>query len=123
MANSATEAKGFNLGTSYILDDGFVGLSYGHLERQYGIPGHGHEGEEIDVYADLKQDRVQLLSELSLDHEWFSALNTRFGFTDYEHSEIEDGVAVSTFKDREWDTRAEAVADEFGSAVQTGRRA
>lgn len=105
LANSSTEAKGFNLGTSYILDEGFVGVSYGHLERQYGIPGHGHEGEAVDVYADVKQDRVQLLSELSLDDEWFSAINTRFGFTDYEHSEIENGVVGTTFNNESQEAR------------------
>lgn len=105
LANSAAEAKGFNLGTSYILDEGFVGLSYGHLERQYGIPGHSHGDEDVAVYADLKQDRVQFLSELSLDHEWFSAINTRFGFTDYEHSEIEDGVVGTTFNNESQETR------------------
>jgi iron complex outermembrane receptor protein len=105
LANSASEAKGFNLGTSAILDSGFVGVSYGHLERQYGIPGHGHAGETVDVYADLKQDRVQLLSELSLDDEWFSALNTRFGFTDYEHSEIENGAVGTTFNNESQEAR------------------
>lgn len=105
LANSATEAKGFNLGTSYIVDEGFVGVSYGHLERQYGIPGHGHEGEEVDVYADLKQDRVQFLSELSLDHDIFSALNTRFGFTDYQHSEIENGEIGTTFNNESQEAR------------------
>jgi iron complex outermembrane receptor protein len=107
LANSATEAKGFNLGTSAILDNGFVGLSYGHLDRQYGIPGHSHEGEETDVYADLKQDRVQLLSELSLDDEWFSAINTRFGFTDYEHSEIENGEVGTTFSNESQEARVD----------------
>lgn len=105
LANSATEAKGFNLGTSAILDNGFVGLSYGHLDRQYGIPGHSHGDEETDVYADLKQDRVQLLSELSLEDEWFSAINTRFGFTDYEHSEIENGVVGTTFSNESQEAR------------------
>lgn len=105
LANSSAEAKGFNLGTSYILDEGFVGLSYGHLERQYGIPGHNHGDEDVSVYADLKQDRVQFLSELSLDHEFFSAINTRFGFTDYEHSEIEDGVVGTTFNNESQEAR------------------
>lgn len=105
LANSAAQAQGFNLGTSYILDAGYVGLSYGHLEREYGIPGHGHEGEAVDVYADLKQDRVQLLSELSLDDEWFSAINTRFGFTDYEHSEIENGAIGTTFNNESQEAR------------------
>jgi len=105
LANSSAEAKGFNLGSSYILDEGFVGLSYGHLERQYGIPGHSHGDEDVSVYADLKQDRVQFLSELSLDHEFFSAINTRFGFTDYEHSEIEDGVVGTTFNNESQEAR------------------
>jgi iron complex outermembrane receptor protein len=105
LANSAAQAEGFNLGTSYILDTGFVGLSYGHLEREYGIPGHGHDDEAVDVYADLKQDRVQFLSELTLDHTLFSALNTRFGFTDYEHSEIENGAVGTTFNNESQEAR------------------
>lgn len=105
LANSATEAKGFNLGASYILDEGFVGVSYGHLDRQYGIPGHSHGDEEVGVYADVKQDRVQFLTELSLDDERFSAINTRFGFTDYEHSEIENGVVGTTFNNETQEAR------------------
>jgi iron complex outermembrane receptor protein len=105
LANSSAEAKGVSLGTSYILDEGFVGLSYGHLERQYGIPGHSHREDDAAVYADLKQDRVQFLSELSLDHDWFSALNTRLGFTDYEHREIEDGLVGTVFNNENQEAR------------------
>lgn len=107
LTNSATEAKGFNLGGSFVQDDGFVGLSYGCLERQYGIPGHSHGDEELDVYADLVQHRVQLISELSLNHDIFSAVNSRFGFTDYEHSEIEDDVVGTTFKNNTQEARLE----------------
>jgi iron complex outermembrane receptor protein len=105
LANSASEAKGFNLGTSVIMDQGFVGISYGHLDRQYGIPGHSHGDEDANVFADLKQDRLQILSELSLEHDWFSAINTRFGFTDYEHAEIEDGEIGTTFKNETQEAR------------------
>src|SRR5690606_12874479 len=102
--NSATEAKGLNIGASYLLDSGFVGLSVGRLERTYGIPGHSHGAEqggaEEEVFADLEQDRVQLLSELTLDNEFFSAMNTRLGYTEYSHSEIEGGVALTTFNNR-----------------------
>ncbi len=107
LANSASEAQGFNLGASYIVDNGFVGVSYGHLDRQYGIPGHSHGDEEIPVYADLKQDRLQVLSELSLDDEFFSAINTRIGFTDYEHQEIEDGVVGTTFSNFSQEARVD----------------
>ncbi|HTF95576.1 MAG TPA: TonB-dependent receptor [Cellvibrio sp.] len=107
LANSFTEAQGANIGGSFIMDEGFVGLSYGHLERQYGIPGHSHDGEDTSVYADLKQDRIQLISELTLDHSFFSATNTRFGFTDYEHSEIENGAIGTTFSNETAEARWE----------------
>ena len=107
LANSASETQGFNLGTSVILDNGFVGVSYGHLDNQYGIPGHSHGDEEVPVYADLKQDRVQVLSELSLEDEFFSAINTRIGFTDYEHQEIEDGVVGTTFSNFSQEARVD----------------
>lgn len=107
LENSATEAKGFNLGGSFVQDDGFVGLSYGRLERQYGIPGHSHGDEALDVYADLVQNRVQLISELSLNHDIFSAVNSRLGFTDYEHKEIEAGAVGTTFKNNTQEARLE----------------
>ena len=105
LPNSAAQAQGFNLGSSYIVDAGFVGLSYGHLDREYGIPGHGHAGEAVDVHADVKQDRVQFLSELTVDHSLLSALHTRFGFTDYEHSEIENGAVGTTFENESQEAR------------------
>nr|WP_198411365.1 TonB-dependent receptor [Marinimicrobium alkaliphilum] len=114
LENSAYEGSGFNLGSSYLLDNGFVGISYGRLERTYGIPGHSHgEGDdhghdhghdhgngqedEEDVYSDLVQDRWQLHSELTLDNPIFSAVNTRLGYTDYTHKEIEHGQVFTTF--------------------------
>lgn len=107
LANSFAQAKGINLGGSFILDEGFVGLSYGHLERQYGIPGHNHGDDDVNVYADLKQDRLQFISELTLDHDFFSATKTRFGFTDYEHSEIENGAIGTTFRNETAEARWE----------------
>ncbi|WP_347331586.1 TonB-dependent receptor [Marinimicrobium locisalis] len=107
--NSAYRAKGANLGSSYLLDNGFVGVAVGRLERTYGIPGHSHgDAEEaLNVYADLEQDRVQVHSELSFDHHWFSALNTRVGYTDYHHAEIENGEALTTFANESYEARAE----------------
>lgn len=100
--NSATEAQGYNLGGSYLMSQGYLGLSVGRLERQYGIPGHRHgdhedHDHELDVHAELTQDRVQLISELTLDNDFFSALNTRIGYTDYEHFEIENGEQLTRF--------------------------
>ncbi len=111
---TAEESKGYTFGSSYLLDNGYIGFSYGKLDREYGIPGHGHgeeeEHEEEEGHDDeheeeaeetvtlgLKQDRYQLLSELTFDHAFISQLNTRIGYTDYEHTEFENGAIGTTF--------------------------
>lgn len=119
LANSAHDAWGFNLGGSYIFDRGFAGVSIGRLERNYGIPGHSHGDGEEDVYAELQQDRLQVISEMTLDHNFFSAVNARLGYTDYTHSEIEEGVVVTTFDNKTLETRIDlfhhSVADWRGA--------
>jgi iron complex outermembrane recepter protein len=127
--NTAATAKGFTLGGSLLLDNGFVGVSYGRLDREYGIPGHGHTeegheeaGHEEDhdehgaaeqVYADLTQNRYQLLSELNIDSGLIRAVNTKLAFTDYQHSEIEAGEIGTTFKNRSHEARLEILHRTF----------
>lgn len=103
------EGTGFTLGASYLLDNGFVGLSYENTDRQYGLPGHAHDehddheddadhlDEEHSVYSDMQQDRVQLLSDLYFDDMFFSKVSTKFSYTDYTHAEIEEGLVGTRF--------------------------
>ena len=45
----------------------------------------------------------------------FHTLTVDGGWADYEHSERDDtGAALATFRDREWDARAEAIAGAWG---------
>ena len=126
LENSAAKATGFNVGASYLLDNGYVGFSYGRLDRTYGIPGHAHgeeehgeheeeEGahEEEIVQGDLEQDRWQILSELNLDGEWLAGVNTRLGYTDYKHAEIENGVVGTTFSNQTLQTRLDLQLQEM----------
>ena len=123
VANTAATAKGFTLGGSYLLENGYVGVAYGRLDREYGIPGHAHgghdehaeeheeeheeHGAEEAVFADLTQHRVQLLSELTFSSGIIRAVNSRFALTDYEHAEIEDGVVGTTFSNQSTEARIE----------------
>ncbi len=111
--NSAAESSGFTLGTSYLLDNGFVGLSYQSLDQEYGIPGHSHGDEEVAVLADLEQERWQLLSELDFNNKYIKAVNTRIAFTDYEHSELEVGVVGTTFENETLEARTEVLHQDF----------
>ena len=127
--NTASTAKGFTLGGSYLLDNGYIGLSYGRLDREYGIPGHAHgghdehadeladehddHGEEEQVYADLTQNRYQLLSELSFSSGLIRAVNTRLAYTDYQHAEIEAGIVGTTFHNQSTEARIEVLHRPF----------
>lgn len=113
IANSAAESTGFTLGASYLLNNGFVGVSYQALDQEYGIPGHSHGDEEVAVLADLEQNRWQLLSELDFENEVIKSLNTKVAYTDYRHSELEVGVIGTTFDNESVEARIELLHQDF----------
>ncbi len=132
VANSDAISRGGTVGASYVMPQGYVGLSVGRLTRQYGIPGHSHDhdhdhddhsgdaaddhahhaGEEPRVYADLAQNRYQLHSSLNFDGV-LQTVNTRLGYTDYAHAEIEDGMTGTTFSNQSEEFRLELLHREF----------
>jgi Outer membrane receptor proteins, mostly Fe transport len=114
IANSGEESNGFTFGSSYLADDGYVGFSAGRLNREYGIPGHSHgEDEAEDVYADLRQNRYQLISEWNFDHNFLRSLNTRAAYTDYTHAEIEAGMVGTTFSNKTAELRLDLLHQDF----------
>ena len=126
LANSASKSSGFTIGTSYLLDNGFIGFSYGRLDREYGIPGHGHHGEEEhdehegeeevhaeNVYADLEQNRFQMISDLNFEDEFLSRVATKFAYTDYQHKEIENGEVGTTFENDSVEARVDVYHQEW----------
>ena len=113
IANSAAKSSGFTIGTSYLLDNGFVGVSYQGLDQKYGIPGHSHGDEEVAVLADMEQNRWQLLSKLDFENEIIKSVNTKIAYTDYRHSELEVGVIGTTFDNESVETRIELLHQNF----------
>ncbi len=118
LANSSTVASGFTLGSSYLFDQGFIGFSYGRMDRDYGIPGHGHAHEDESVAstdvvhppeegtsAKMKQDRIQILSEFNLTDSFIKQLSAKLAFTDYQHYEIEDAMIGTTFTNKSSEAR------------------
>ena len=127
LANSASKSHGFTLGTSYLFDQGFVGVSYGQMNRDYGIPGHAHhdeheeedheEGEheehEEGTQAKMKQDRLQLLSDMNFSNSFINQLSTKLAYTDYEHQEIEEGEVGTTFSNKSTELKADLYHQEY----------
>lgn len=119
--NSAEESNGFTLGGSYLLDNGYFGVSVEQFNRQYGIPGHTHgDAEETEhnsaeenVFADLEQTRIQFLSELDLTNSVFNKLNVRAATSTYEHAEIEHGAVGTVFENSTDEIRVELHHNPF----------
>ncbi|HET8817478.1 MAG TPA: TonB-dependent receptor, partial [Pseudidiomarina sp.] len=131
--NSFIDAQGANFGVSYLFDDGYAGVAYGRLEQDYGIPGHHHGHEESDEheehgdehgvdehdaeahtddvmeeagpFATLWQNRIQFHAGLYQPWSGIEQAEVRYGFTDYQHQEIEDGAPASTFQNQQNELR------------------
>ena len=107
MANSWLRGRGGALGGAWIDGANRLGLGVVRHTSSYGIPGE-------ESFIDMEQTKLSLRSAWGLNAGPWQQLTVDGGWADYEHSEIEDGVAVSTFKDKEWDARAEAVSGAWG---------
>ena len=113
LANSWLRGKGGSLGGSWIGDDDRVGLGVIRTESRYGIPAE-------ESYIDMHQTKLLLRSSFGLDAGAWKVLTVDGGWADYAHSERDETrAALSTFKDREWDVRAEAVAGQWGALSET----
>jgi iron complex outermembrane receptor protein len=109
MANSFFDGDGYSLGGSYLFDKNRIGAAVIHYDSRYGIPGEG-------AFIDMKQTKELLRTSFAPEIGAFHTLIIEGGHADYEHSEIEleTGEVGSTFKDDEWDARAEALFGAVG---------
>jgi iron complex outermembrane receptor protein len=123
LENSAIDASGGTVGIGWIGDDVNVAFSYAHLDNEYGVPGHEHDHEEEEeehddedhdeeehdeeesVFARLKQDRYQSRVDWQNIDGPFTQVQWLNAYTDYEHSEIEDGAVGTTFSNEAKESR------------------
>ncbi len=113
-ANSFFRGKGAALGSSYFFGESRMGAAYVHYDSRYGIPGEG-------AYIDMRQDKVMLASALDLDDGLVQAININASYGDYSHDEkdLVTQAVGSTFINREFDSRVEALLGEFGPFTST----
>jgi len=128
LANSWLDNQALNGGLSWIGSKGLFGVTVGHIDSKYGIPGHHAHGEEHDhdehdhdehdhaeegVYAAVKQDRVGFAGEIYSPFKGIETLSFTGAYTDYQHVEMEGGVAGTTFKNKSFENRFTAEHAEF----------
>jgi iron complex outermembrane receptor protein len=143
--NSSGKGEGQTFGVSWIGEDSFIGFSYNRFENEYGLPAGAHdhsheEGHEEDHDDDhdeahdeehheeegdafirlaLEQVRYDVKGDWHFDNSFISDARFHFGYTDYEHRELEfepDGaVEVGTlFLNKGFDSRFSVTTQERG---------
>ena len=110
--------------TRFFGDRGFLGVSLSGFNTDYGIPpgAHSHEGEEheddrgdeddhgdeeLPVRVDMKQQRLDLRSDIHLPAGGFEKLEVRMAGTDYEHVELEGSEIGTRLTNDYFETRVE----------------
>lgn len=122
--NTGATSKGATAGISYLFDEGHIGFSVEHMTSLYGVPGHAHGDEEHEeeehdddaeeiVKANLRQNRYQLAGEFQLHSSVFNAVNFGVSYTDYQHTELENGEPGTTFENNLFETRVELLHQEI----------
>lgn len=117
--NSFFRGDGYAGGGTYFFGKSYVGIGAVHYDANYGIPSD-------TTYIDMRQTKEMLRSSFALDWGALRTLTVEGGYGDYQHRERDpDGTVESTFLDKEWDSRAEALFDAFGpfSAAAVGLQA
>ena len=117
LENSWLDNQALNGGLSWVGSQGLFGITVGHIDSNYGIPGHHAHGEEHEedhdeaehaeegVYAAVKQDRVGIAGEIYSPLAGIETLSFNGAYTDYQHIEMEADVAGTTFKNKSFENR------------------
>jgi len=110
-ANSFFRGDGLSLGSSYFFgDNSRVGAAVVHYDAKYGVPS--------DVtFINMRQTKYLLGSSLDLGDDLFKTLNINGSYGNYSHEEIDptnNNEIGSTFKNKEFDGRAETLLGAIG---------
>ncbi|NGY06368.1 TonB-dependent receptor [Solimonas terrae] len=109
--NSFFHGDGYSVGSSYFFGDdnaSRIGGAVIHYDARYGIPAD-------TVYIDMKQTKELLRSSFAINSGALQTLTVDGGYASYQHTENNpDGSVNSTFRNKAWDSRAEALFGAIG---------
>lgn len=101
--NTAADSSGLGFGLTRFSGGSYWGISAENFQSSYGVP------KEVNTRIDLNRNRFALAGDQQLGSGWFELMRIRAGATDYQHTEIESGSAISKFKNEGQDLRIELV--------------
>lgn len=104
LENSFSQQNSLGAGVTRFFNDGFLGLSFGHFDNDYGSVA------EKEVSINMIQNRYELHGEYNLNGP-FKKIKLRSAQSDYRHKEIEGGETGTVFENKGNETRVEALND------------
>lgn len=109
--NSFFRGYGGSVGGAYFFGgdrDSHVGAAITQYDAKYGIPSD-------TTYIDMRQTKVMTRSSFALGTGLLRRLDVDGSYADYAHDEKEpDGTVDTTFRNREYNGRAELLLDRIG---------
>lgn len=133
LANSdVAYSNNVTLGTSYVLDSGYVGIAFSQSKSEFGLPGHVHEEEHEDGETEeeheahesdgarikMHQQRFDIDSRFNSPIDSVEAVKFRIGFNDYKHDEVEGGDVGTKFRRQGFEGRTEALLSPIANIDQ-----
>ncbi|MGR9087092.1 MAG: TonB-dependent receptor [Gammaproteobacteria bacterium] len=103
--HSQARSRGGSAGLSMIGEGGMAGVSINRLEKLYGIPSDGSGGDPVTV--DLAQTKYDFKGLLNKPAPFADKLRLKFGYTDYQHVELDGGAPATTFLNQSYESRLE----------------
>ena len=118
--NSHLRNEGFSGGMSYVWDEGFVGFSWTEFHNIYASPA------ESSVFIDMYQTRLDVRGAFYRPLPRIKEMTYRMAWSDYEHTEYEDGMDNTAFKNDGYDARVEVKHEKIAGmegvvGIQTER--
>jgi iron complex outermembrane receptor protein len=107
-SGTSTEALMGSIGAAYFSDTSRVGFSYRRAESVYGIPASGGS-----VEIDMQTDHFRVETDLVEPIDGIREIRFRGLYSKYEHDEIASGTVNQTYRNREFEGRAELVHDSL----------
>jgi iron complex outermembrane receptor protein len=109
LGNTSSHSDGGAFGASLTAPSGsYGGVSIQQFNSNYGSP------LELGSRIDMQSTRVDFAGEVRNPAPLINAVKVKAGYTDYEHTEADEGVPQTTFKNRGYEARVDVLHAKIG---------
>ena len=110
LANTHYRQETGSAGFTLFDDDNYVGFSANYQDQLYGVPLRSAD-ERINI--DLRQARYDMKGHWDSPIPGVEQINFRLGYNDYQHTEVENGVAGTIFQHDGFESRLELTHENW----------